>query len=101
MRSETEANREADRTEPGFIKCEQAVPVTGKVPTIEELDQLEKSLFGDKKSPEEELEWWEIGPDNFMLRTLKQAVSLSTHALEKQIKDVEKDIKKAQKVFFS
>jgi hypothetical protein len=58
-------------------------------------------LFGNEKESPGELEWFEIGPDNFMIRTLKQAVSLSTHALEKQIRDVEKDIKKAQKVFFS
>jgi hypothetical protein len=63
---------------------------------------LEKALFGNQKdSSGEELAWWEIGPDNFMIRTLKQAVTLSTYALEKQIKKVEKDIKQAQKVFFS
>jgi hypothetical protein len=62
---------------------------------------LEKSLFGNQKVANEDLEWWEIGPDNFMMRTLKQALKISTYALEKQIKDVEKDIKKAQKVFFN
>lgn len=102
MRSETETNREANRDEHGFFRCEQTVPVTGKAPTLEELNLLEESLFGVQKgSSEENLEWWEIGPDNFMIRTLKQAINLSTHALEKQIKNVEKDIKQAQKIFFS
>lgn len=73
-----------------------------KDPTLDDLNLLEKSLFGDQKSvPEEELVWWEIGPDNFMINALKRAVTISTHTLEKQIKQVEKDIKKAQKVFFS
>jgi hypothetical protein len=69
---------------------------------LEDLQVLEKTLFGDQKGvPEEELEWWTIGPDNFMLKALKQAVTISTHTLEKQIKNVEKDIKKVQKVFFN
>jgi hypothetical protein len=100
MRGKTEADREANRNEQGFIRCEQAVPV--KAPTLEELNKLEKALFGSQKdSSGGELEWFEIGPDNFMLRTLKQAVNLSTYTLKKQIKNVERDVKKAQKVFFN
>jgi len=102
MRSETETNRETNRDEPGFIECKQTIPVAGKAPTLDDLNLLEKSLFGNQKNvSEEELVWWEIGPDNFMINALKRAVTISTYTLEKQIKQVEKDIKKAQKVFFS
>jgi hypothetical protein len=63
---------------------------------------LEKSLFGNRKdTTEEKLAWFEIGPDNFMIRTLKQAVAISVHTLERQVKNAEKDIKKAQQVFFN
>jgi hypothetical protein len=105
MRSETETGREGDRDEPGFIKCEQALPVNEcPAPSYEELVALEKALFGgttDSTSEQsEQLEWNYIRSDNYMIRTLKQAVNSASHMLERQLKTVEKDIKQAKKVFY-
>jgi hypothetical protein len=82
-----------------FIKIEPQQQTNLKSPSYEELCQIEKTLFGESDSTSEQLEWAYIRKDNFMVRTLKQAVESATYSLEQQVKKVEKDIKKAGKVY--
>ena len=82
-----------------FIKVEPLQKSNIKAPSYEELCNIEKTLFGESDSTSEQLEWAYIKKDNFMVRTLKQAVESATYSMEQQIKKVEKDIKKAGRVY--
>jgi hypothetical protein len=69
---------------------------------LEQITALDEAIFGTEKkdSTGEDLKWSMISADNYMVRTLKQSVVGLAKALEVQVKQTEKDIRKAQKVFY-
>jgi len=108
MRSTLEADREANRGESGFIRGESKIPIEALSPlelstnkTLEELTAFRKAIFGsDKVSDSTQLQWSVVRKDNILVRQLKQATLLFGHAVAQQAKQTEKDIRKAQRVFY-
>jgi hypothetical protein len=108
MRGKAETDRKTNRGESSISGSQQQFPIDQPY-TLEYLKQLEREIFGpvfdstasdSTVSDSIDLSWSMVRSDNYMVRTLKQAVTTMAHVLVEQVKQVEKDIKRAKRVFY-
>ena len=59
----------------------------------------EEALLKTNSDSTEELQWSLMKPDNLLMKTLGQLIGSYAHFIEKELKQAERDIRKAKKVF--
>jgi len=65
---------------------------------LDRLNQAEKAMFGDRTSSGPA--WTYMKQDNYMVKTLKELTMLFAHNVEHEAKIMEKDVRKAKKIFY-